>query len=654
MKKAILSGRIIALAVLFILAGACRRPASPKAGVVHLIDLLTAEGIGESPLRNPASGVLTEADYPIDSQPLDNVAANPLDLKRRHNLGNVENRILFAPPRSVYRIPIDLPNDPVLDFGIGIVRDHNVDDRGGGKAETEPGVEFLVQLEIEGRERTVFQRYFNLPPLRESRTMNYAKEKIPLPGGGRKAVLTLLTGGGSGAFSFWHEPQIFGRSARPLPNVIIVSLDTLRADHIGAYGYPRATTPNIDALAEEGALFENTYASSPWTLPSHVSMLSGLNCVRHGVYSEADRIPPQTPWLATYLRNQGYTCAAVTGGGYVSSFFGFARGFDTYGMSQKEIGNEGNADEAALQSLAWLEANADRPFFLFLHTYQLHLPYGPREPFKKMFLDPAAPGLSIWDWKEPNRIYQPISADLKRNIEGLYDGSIRLTDEVLIKSLVEKLKNLGLYDRTLLIVTSDHGEEFFDHGGWSHTRTLYDEVIKVPLVVHFPGGKYAGRRIAPIVRLVDIVPTVLEELGIDFAPDDFDGRGLRSILDGRETADRHFVAELAPDVTQSHNHAATAVNSGRTKMIVNGRFSPEDRAYFAFPPPAFPALELYDLASDPGEKTNVLDRPERAAAARDLAERAEALMRGLKDRTGGKAKLPKNLEDQLRALGYIK
>jgi arylsulfatase A-like enzyme len=654
MKKTSFSGRIIAMAFVFVFAGACRRPAPVKAGVVHLLDLLTAEGIGESPLRKTPSGTLTEVDYPIDSQPLDYVAANPLDLKRRHNLGNVENRILFAPSRSIYRIPLDLPDDPVLDFGIGIVRDHNADKSGRGPASKDPGVEFVVRLEIEGRERTVFQRHLSLPPQRESRTVNYAKEKIPLPGGGRKAVLTLLTGGESGAFAFWHEPQVFGRSGLSLPNVIIVSLDTLRADHVGAYGYSRETTPNIDALAKDGALFENTYASSPWTLPSHVSMLSGLNCVRHGVYSEADRVPSSTPWLATFLHNNGYTCGAVTGGGYVSSFFGFARGFDSYGMSQKEIGNEGNADEAARQSLDWLEANADRPFFLFVHTYQLHLPYGPREPYKKMFLDPDAAVRNIWDWKEPARIYEPISDSLKRNIVALYDGSIRLTDEVLIKALVERLKSLGLYNRTLLIVTSDHGEEFFDHGGWAHTRTVYDEVIKVPLVVHFPGGKHAGRRVKSIVRSVDIVPTVLEELGVDFAPDDFDGRGLLSVLDGRETADRHFVAELAPSVTQTHNHAAAAVNSGRNKIIINGRFSRENMAYFMFPPPSFPAIELFDLTSDPGEKTNVMDRPERAAAARELAGRGEALMNGLKNRTGDMTKLPKNLEDQLRSLGYIK
>jgi len=653
MKKTILSGRIIVLALLFVFAGACRRPASPKAGVVHLLDLLTAEGIGESPLRKPSPEALTEADYPIDSQALDNVAANPLDLKRRHNLGNVENRILFAPSRSVYRIPIDLPDDPVLDFGIGIIQDHNSEKRQLGSAASDPGVEFVVLIEIGGRQKTVIQRLLSLPPARESRTVNYAREKIPLPGGGRKAVLTLLTGGRSGAFSFWHEPQVFGRSERPLPNVIIVSLDTLRADHVGAYGYSRETTPNIDALAKDGALFENTYASSPWTLPSHVSMLSGLNCVRHRVYYEDDRIGPGIPWLATILGRQGYDCGAVTGGGYVSAFYGFSRGFGTYGMSQEEIGSGDNAQEAANLSLDWLESAADRPFFLFVHTYQLHLPYGPDEPYDKMFLDPDA-SVDVWDWKSPSQIYRPISDSLKRNIIGLYDGNVRQTDEVLIKALVDRLKRLGLYDRTLLIVTSDHGEELDDHGGWAHTRTVYDEVVKVPLIVHFPGGRHAGQRLTPIVRLVDLVPTILEEAGVSYEENDFDGRSLRPILEGREKADRHFVAELAPNVTQTHNREAAAVNDGRLKMIVNRPPTLEDIAYYSSLLPSVPSMELYDLAADPGEKSNNLGRPDRAASARALAERAEALLKGMKNRPGEKMKMPKDLEDRLRALGYIK
>jgi len=631
----------------------CRRPTTPGAGVIHLIDKLEAAGVRESPLQNLGPEALTESVYPVESNPLDNIPANPLGLKRRHYLGSVENRILFAPSRSVYRIPIVLPDQPVLEIGFGIVRDHHAEKFGAGERESAKGAEFRVMIEIEGRDKPVFQRHLEMPPLRESRTVNYAKEKISLPGGGRKAVLTLITGGDGRSFSFWHEPVIFGASDRLHPNVIIVSLDTLRADHLGVYGYSRPTSPNIDALAKDSALFENAYATSPWTLPSHVSMLSGLNCVRHRVYYENDRIDPKTPWLSTILRNHGYACAALTGGGYVSSFYGFSRGFGSYSMSQNEIGSEVNADEAAKQSLDWLEANADRPFFLFVHTYQMHIPYGPREPYKKMFLDPDA-ALFIWDWKGATHIYEPLSESVKRNIVGLYDGCIRLTDEALIKALIDRLKSLGIYDRTLLIVTSDHGEEFFDHGGWTHTRTVYDEVIKVPLVIHFPGGRYAGRRLNPLVRLVDIVPTVLEELGIGFEADSIDGRSLQPILDGRETADRHFVAELAANASLAHNHATIAVNNGRTKLILNGLLSPEDFSYFAYPPPIIPLLELFDLKSDPGEKKNIADRPEQAATARALAEKAEALMRSLKGRPGEKRILPKDLENQLRALGYIK
>lgn len=633
-----------------------RRPTAPP-GTARLADRLSRADVRESPFlgREPAAD---PALFPMESVPATEmgVGENGLGLKRKLNLGSTEVDILFAPPKSEYAVEVDIPENGALDFGTGIVRDARSEALRAARPGTDAGVDFIVLLEIGGRRRTLFERHLNLPALRESRTVNFSQNNIALPAGGRKGRIVLLTGGRGDLFSFWTNPVVYSRT-RKRPNVILVSIDTLRADHVGAYGYDRATTPALDALAKDGALFLNTYASSPWTLPSHATLLTGTEAVHHKVRYEDERLDPGRATLADLMRSAGYFCGASTGGGFLSPAYGFSKGFSSYEMGQGDIAGPRLAEAAARAAISWLRANADKEFFLFLHTYQVHSPYYSPPPYDAMFTGPSA------KWKKFDTVedlggklafFKALTEDERRNVVGLYDGEIRYTDDALIGPVNAELKRLGLYDGTFIVVLSDHGEEFYEHGSWGHSHNVYDESLKVPLVMKFPGSRPAGTKLAPAVRLTDVLPTILEEAGVPFDPAAFDGRSLRPVIDGRETADRPVTADVAENVLGFRTPFRIAVSSGRDKLIMNDMFKPEALAAFPAPPPVPPAVELYDLARDPGEKTNLARDPAKAQPARELISAASGLAKVLRTRDAAKSGLTKALEDQLRALGYIR
>jgi len=632
----------------------CRRVRPSEEGAYLLADHLASEKIAHSPLLGRGSSIPPESAYPVESSALTDAGSNPLGLVRRHDLGSVVERILFAPAKSEYAFDVDLPENPVLDFGMAVVHDDNSEKTMSPKAQTSDGVEFIVLVEFNGRRKTLYQKHLLLPRERSSRTVSYARATVEIPRSRRKARLTLLTGGEEGAFSYWISPTLFGRRAAPT-NVVLVSIDTLRADHLGFYGYSRDTTPHLDALARESAVFLNAYAAASWTLPSHVAMLTGLTSQKHKVYYEDDRMDPGTATLAELLRKRGYFCGAATGGGFVNARYGFDRGFESYGMSEGLLDSPTLAADKAREAIDWLDLNSGKPFFLFLHTYQVHPPFAPPDAYARRYLTPDQT-LRRWDFVADlgggAGFFRPLPETDRQNVIGLYDAEIRYTDDALIGPLVEKLKSLGVYDRTLLIVTSDHGTEFFEHGGWTHTWSLYNETLRVPLIVKFPGGAFAGQTSGLVVRLIDVVPTVLEALGIDIDPGRLDGRSLRPVLRGKERDDRAILAELAGGVIGYALPPRVAVSSGKEKLILNGAFSPKDLAVLITPPPNIPPVELYNLETDFAERTNLAGNSAKASLARQLAEMASAAMRTVKTREG--RAIPKEIEDQLRALGYIK
>ncbi len=412
---------------------------------------------------------------------------------------------------------------------------------------------------------------------------------------------------------------VCGKETRP--NLLIIGVDTLRPDHLGCYGYERSTSPNIDRLAHEGGLFENTVSQCPWTLPSFATVFTSLYPTQHGAGSLQTKMRSNFPTLASILSEAGYTTGAVISSPVLDSSTGVARGFKDYVLKQDATTR--TADEVTRLALEWLDGLDGGPFFLFLHYWDPHHPYGPPAPYDTIF-DPSYSGglgnivnLKTLGFTAADQVGATLSQETGmmsgRDVEhalALYDGEIAFTDR-WIGRLLDGLEDRDLRNNTLVVLHSDHGEEFFEHGGVGHGHTLYDEVIRVPLIVVFPKVVPANTRIAGLARLLDVAPTVLDLLGLtsDAA---FEGTSLASRLRGAAETAPHKKALFPPHVAYSEG-----VRQGLEKKAVT-----------AYPWKLIYELSstdemLFDLGRDPGETTNLTaERPEGAIPLEGLLARA--------------------------------
>jgi arylsulfatase A-like enzyme len=416
----------------------------------------------------------------------------------------------------------------------------------------------------------------------------------------------------------------------PPPSILFVSIDTLRADRLGIYGHHRPTSPYLDALAARSIVFDAAFVQEPRTLTSHMSMMTSLYPDAHGVSDEVP-LAAGVPTLAQVLRQRGYATQAFTGGGWMGPRWGLDRGFDGYDHSGIDL------EPKLLKIRAWLHAQRDRPFFLFLHSYDVHgKGMGPLylapPPFRGRFTgELRAPVSTCRDSKCYARRFNDgffTEAD-RRFVSAAYDESIAYVD-ARIGELLRYAEELGLLDRLIVLVTSDHGEGLLDHEHWSHGE-LYDEVLRVPLILRLPGDRHAGRRIPWLVESLDLAPTLLGLVGID-PPAAFQGFDLSSRL-----ADRVGPRDAIHAVRARGAEAflARTVRTRDWKLIRrHGR------------------TELYDLATDPHEQRN------RAAAESERVESLSSRLRGPVPETGGGsattgAGLEPETAEQLRALGYL-
>ena len=634
---------------------ACKKDSFPEKRLFRFIDRMTMENVAQSPLAKMSGETgMSNKIYPLKSYPVADLGTgeNPYGIKRKLNIRNADSNILFAPPESRYVFDIVIPAGSVLEFGTGIVRDRNSQEILETRTQEEPACTFSLLLEAEGEKTTLFQKTHSFP--KKDQSMVFQTHEIDLSGSPGRARLTFVTEAPHPHFSFWSNPVLYKKGSTG-NNIILISLDTLRADHLGCYGYERETSPAIDTLAEDSALFLNTYSSSPWTLPSHVSLLTSLNPMRHGVHYENEKMDSSFVTLADLLRQEGFFCSAFTGGGFVNAVYGFSKGFDSYGQSSRGIHQKDSAEWICASALDWIEDHRDRDFFLFIHTYQPHNPFSSPPPFNSLFLDEDDRWneLDMLEYVGGKKgIFKKLPDRERENIVNLYDGEIRYTDAKLIGPLMGRLKELGLYDSSLIILTSDHGEEFYDHGGWEHGHTLYDELLKVPLIIKLPESRFAKTRISTIVRLIDVMPTILDEQGISVSGLDLDGKSLVPVLRGKEVADRRFVAYKADNILDSHVPQKLSVNEERNKLILNRSFTAEQLDFFAFPPPEPVPVELYDLSENPAENKNIVDEKPRIASR--LVQLINDLYAKINEGKSEKADIDKELLEQLRALGYLR
>jgi len=632
----------------------CSPHKGPDTRLYRFIDHLDKPNIIQSPLTLVQQNLTRfENHFPDESYPLLDWDSgnNPYGIKRKLKLRGREVNALYCPPKSVISHKIMLRKNLSLDFGIAIIESKKSAENRNIDTGENRGVTFQVNLEGNGKRQNIFQKY--LPPPLDGEGFTFQLFTIDLPDTQEELTIVFETKGDRSNHSFWVNPLYF-RKQDEEPNVILISIDTLRADHIGCYGYPRETSPHIDALASDGVTFLNTYASSPWTLPSHISLLTSLHGANHQVMYEDDTMDPSILTLADVLRSNQFYCAALTGGGFVSAKYGFSKGFNSY-SDEGGVLRQDSAEHLYHAAMRWLEREKDKGFFLFLHTFQPHSPYACPYPYKSMFLEDDS------RWRHLDLmsflggmpgIFKELSEKDRQNIIGLYDGEIRYTDEQFIGPLIAALKDLGLYDRTMIIFTSDHGEEFFEHRGWGHGHSLYDESLKVPLIIKFPESRFKGKKIHEIISLVDVFPTVLEQIGIDRSDLALDGRSLFPLITGKEEGNRIFLADVAAHVLASRIPQRIAMNRGKEKLILSKKFGPDDLQFFVYPPPALSAVELYDLAEDPEERQNVAD--ERSHLANQIIQRIDEIYKSARKKKTIKLDMDQELKRQLRALGYIR
>jgi arylsulfatase A-like enzyme/Flp pilus assembly protein TadD len=410
----------------------------------------------------------------------------------------------------------------------------------------------------------------------------------------------LLAGAVGGAWVLSRRPAPV-ETFRGAP-VILISIDTLRADRLPAYGYRGAETPHLDGLRADSILYRHAYSPCPMTLPSHVTMLTGLLPPEHGVRSNAGFTfaAAAHPSLPVLLKAQGYATGAAVSSYVLRGETGLRPLFDEYEDSLDARHGRAFADQqrsgtvTASHARAWMEARGAAPFFFFLHLYEPHVPYEPEEPYRSRYKDP-------------------------------YDGEIAAADAI-VGGVLDHLRRTGVYDRALIIVTSDHGEGLGDHGEEQHSILLYREAIEVPLFVKLPGSRMAGRTVETAATLSDILPTVTDALGLD-TPQGLRGRSLLQLDDG-EPQPGAYAETLYPRLQLGWSDLRSLVKDGW--HYIHG-----------------PKPELYDLANDPAEK-NDLSARESARAERMRAE-LERYPRG--PQTPGAVDAA--TAERLAALGYV-
>jgi len=413
-------------------------------------------------------------------------------------------------------------------------------------------------------------------------------------------------------------------------NIILIAIDTLRADHLGCYGYPRTTSPNIDQLAHDSIIFENAFAQSPWTLPSFSSMFTSLYPSQHKAGLINKKLEDDYLTLAEILSQNGYYTIGFTGGAYLSKEFGLSQGFDIFYEYNSPQSND--IENVIQHAIKWLKEKRKDKFFLFVHSYQPHSPYWPPTDFDIFFK--SYTGRITGDiWKDigivPEKLesrFKTLSKIDRDRLISLYDGDILYTD-YWIGRLLTTLQDLGLYNNSLIIFTSDHGEEFNEHGAWEHGHSLYNELIHVPLILKLPGLKLRGTKSKRIAQLIDILPTICEIANLKI---NFSIQGESLLAKSSEKNIAYSQSFPVPNLL--------AVVEGDTKVIFNF-----DNA----------KCEIYNIEEDRYEKFNIFS--EKKFEYYKLKLKIYPLLEIKKNIFSlDKSEVSEEIWEKLKQLGYIK
>ncbi|HLK20323.1 MAG TPA: sulfatase [Bryobacteraceae bacterium] len=561
--------------------------------------------------------------------------------------------VIFVHSPSSLAYEVQVPSNGRLRFGIGVA---------GG----EP-VSFRVRADAS----ELFLKTFANPDIWEDEEVDLAAYA------GRRAKLTFETSSASnGAVGLWANPILSAAAPRQQQNVLIYMIDTLRADHASLYGYARDTTPNLKKLGAQGLVFEDCQVQATWTKPSVASLMTSLYSFTHGIRTDDDVIPQRSATLAEQLRAAGYDTASMISNPLAGRLTGLQRGFDYLSEWQAvaRLVNEKEdraTDSAALNRMLfpWLEKHRDEPFFLYAHATDPHAPYRAPAAEEAKFANPAETPQFDRDFnKVENMAVQRGGFGVNRVLcekagihpdrfiqqaRDRYDAKI-LHNDASFQQLLEKLRQLGILENTLIIVVSDHGEEFWEHGWTGHGQSVYQELAHGVLMMWNPKLIPTPRRIADPVQLIDVMPTVLDLLGIKI-PDVVEGQSLAPFVKGVPFQQRtpvmtsrfaHPYSKTNDEFTPENHIDSMALIDANWKLIYreNGKSVGLNK------------VELYDRRTDREERTNVAaqhpDEVDRGVSRIGAWMDAQRQMHQALGR-GGKAPLDKETLDRLRSLGYL-
>ena len=448
--------------------------------------------------------------------------------------------------------------------------------------------------------------------------------------------------------------------------IIIYLVDTLRADRLGVYGYSGATSPQIDALAANSVVFDQAYAPAPWTLPSVASLLTSTFICEHRIIKDDGKLHDSLETLGEKLRRSGYSTGGFYRNPWIGSPTGLNRGFDVYGYIPPE-----DQDQVPAAVRGFLHNAGAKPPFLYLHTMEPHDTHKTpwrfiddlgtvgafqKEDYKNLILRYTR--LTQVDWKNDVPIgttdntaeLSEVSASLENmqeSIDLLYDASVRWADTNLA-DVITALKASGVWNDAIFIFLSDHGEEMGEHGGWFHGQSIYEELAHVPLIIHFPGGEYGGRRIARPVSLVDLMPTILDLTGRSGMCEGCRGTSLVPLLNGKYDTGDLTVPIPAIRLNHGFYYRPFKENRGDLNVVIRrdqwkGIWNDEPGT-----------LELYDLAADPGEQSDV--NGQHPELVQEMSDYARSWLKDCQANAAAPEQaeeMDEETKERLRALGYL-
>ncbi len=564
-------------------------------------------------------------------------------------------RAIYAHAPSSIRYRVGIPERATLRFGVGVL------------AGSDP-LTFRIRAG-EGGE-VLFTKEVNDPG-------RWKEAAVDLTGyGGESLDLVFETEGRQGAVGFWATPVLSTASRRSKPNIVLYLVDTLRADHTSLYGYTRETTPNLKRLGSEGIVFEDCQSQSTWTKPSVASLLTSLHTLAHGMQAFIDTIPPGAVTLAQSIRKHGYVTASILANPFSGRNSGLDRGvdhlFEHPALNPFRRPEERASDSAALNRVAlpWIEAHREEPFFLYLHSTDPHYPYQPPAAEEARFANPAETAAFDHDYDilsgavgtyAGGAVFNRATARAKgvdpdrwvRRALDRYDAEIAFNDKN-IGRLIDKLRELGILDNTLVVIVSDHGEEFLEHGWTTHGHSLYNELTHVVCLLWNRKLIPTPRRVTEPVQLIDVMPTLLDLLGI--RPEGIqEGQSLLPLIRG-EKFERNgaVMASRLPEDGPPPPGGGIPENRIGTVARTNKQWKLIYREHGKRV--GLKKVELYERLSDPHEK-------------RDVAPNHPEIVQPMLDRTiewirqqrrlhqilgeGEKGKLDTATLERLRTLGYI-